>query len=65
MNDLLLWACVALRTSNMKFLRRRLADYVKNCTKKHCARAARPFFFIEMIKSMICGVAVAVAVLIF
>ena len=40
------------------------ADNVKNCTKKHCASSARLFFFIELIKSMICGVVVAVAVLI-
>ena len=38
------------------------ADYVKNCTKKHCASSARLFFFIELIKSMICVVAVAVLI---
>ena len=44
MRDLLLWAGVVLRTSNMKIPRRRLADYVKKCTKKRAARAALLFF---------------------
>ena len=34
----------------------------KNCTKKRAARAARLFFFIQAIKSSICGVVVDVAV---
>ena len=34
----------------------------KNCTKKRAARAARLFFFIQPIKSLICGVVVDVAV---
>ena len=37
---------------------------VKNCTKKRAARAARLFFLIQPIKSLICEVAVAVAVVI-
>ena len=45
MKDLLLWARLVVRTSNMKILRHRLADYVKNCSKKHAG--ARLFFFIE------------------
>ena len=45
-------------------LSRRLADYVKNRTKKHAARAARLFFLIQGIKSLICGVSVAVVVVI-
>ena len=43
---------------------RHLADYVKNCTKKHAAHAARLFFLIQPIKSFICGVVVAVALVI-
>ena len=50
MKDLLLRACIVVRTSNMKISRRRLADYVKNCTKKHAARAARLFFLVQPIK---------------
>ena len=34
----------------------------KHCTKKHAARAARLIFFIQPIKSLICGVVVDVAV---
>jgi len=34
----------------------------KHCTKKRAARAARLFFFIQPIKSLICGVVVDVAV---
>ena len=33
-----------------------------NCTKKRAARAARLFFFIQTIESLICGVVVAFAV---
>ena len=36
----------------------------ENCTKKRAARAARLFFLIQPIKSFICGVVVAVAVVI-
>ena len=35
---------------------------LKHCTKKRAARAARLFFFIQPIKSLICGVVVDVAV---
>ena len=34
----------------------------KHCTKKRAGRAARLFFFIQPIKSLICGVVVDVAV---
>ena len=62
MKDLLLRASVVIRTSNMKISSRRLADYVKHSTKKRAARAARLFFFIQPIKSLICGVVVDLAV---
>jgi len=52
----MLRACVIIRTSNIKISRRRLADYVKTLHKKRAARAARLFFFIQPIKSLICGV---------
>ena len=45
----------------MKISRSHLADYVEICTKKRAARAARLFFLIQPIKSLICGVFVAVA----
>ena len=61
MKDLLLRVRVVVRTSNIKISRRRLADYVKTLHKKRAARAARLFFFIQPVKSMICGVAVDVA----
>ena len=63
MKDFLLWARVVGRTSNMKISRRRLADYVKNCTKKRAARAARLFFpHSQPIILLICDGVVAVAV---
>ena len=40
----------------------RFADYVRNCTKKRAARAARLFFLIQPIKSMINDVVVAVVI---
>ena len=57
MKDLLLRAHVVVKTSRMKISRRSL-ETSKQCTKK---RAARLFFFIQPIKSLICGVAVDVA----
>ena len=43
-----------------KISRRHLVGYVKkNCTKKRAARAARLFFLIQPMKSLICGVVVA------
>ena len=64
MKDLLLRAPVVVRTSNMKISRRRLADYqnIDQKTEKRAARAALLFFFIQPIKSLICGVVVDVAV---
>ena len=61
--DLLLRACVVVRTSNIKISRRRLSDYFKTIrTKKRAARAARLLFLIQPIKSLICGVVVDVAI---
>ena len=62
MKDLLLRARVVVRTLNMKISRRRLADYVKPFTKKRAARAARLFFFIQPIKSLIRGAVVDASV---
>ena len=62
MKGLLLRAHIGVRTSKMKISRRHLADYVKNCTKKRAARAARLFFLISSIKPFICGVGVGVVV---
>ena len=64
MKDLPLGAPVVVRTSTMKISRSPLADYVKNCTKNRAARAARLFFLIQPIKSLICGVVEVVAVVI-
>ena len=61
MKDLLLRARVVVRTSNMKISRLRLPDYVKTLHQKACSRAARLFFFIQPIKSLIFGVVVDVA----
>ena len=52
MKDLPLWARIVVRTSNTKICRRRLADYVKPCTKKRAARAAWLLFLIQPIKSV-------------
>ena len=64
MKILSLRVCVVVRTSNLKISRRPLADYVKHCTKKRAARAARLFFLVQPIKSLIYGVVVVVAVVI-
>ena len=63
-NDLLLRARVVVRTSNMKISPRRSADYVKKLHQKRAARAARLFFFIQPIKSLICGAVFAIAAVI-
>ena len=60
MKDLLLRGDVA-RTSKVKLSCRRLTDYV---TKISAARAALLLFFVQLIKSLICGVLVANAVVI-
>ena len=49
---------------NMKISHCPLADYFKNCTKNRAARAARLFFLVQIIKSLICGVVVVIAVVI-
>ena len=58
MKDLLLRARVVV----MKISRRRLVDFVKTLHQKYAARAARLFLFIQLIKSLIYGVVVDVAV---
>ena len=55
-------ACVVEPQIIMKISRRPLADHVRDCTKKRAARAARLLFLIQPIKSLICGVAVAVVI---
>ena len=69
-------AAYVVKTSNMKFSSRRLADYLKPVHQKACrtcstiahkmraARAAWLFFFVQPIISLIRGVVVAVAVVI-
>ena len=64
MKDLLQRTRVVVGVLNMQISRRHLTDYVKNCTKKRAVRAARLFFLIQPIKSLICGVVFAVAVVI-
>ena len=54
MKDLLLRACVVVKTSNMKISRRRLADYVKTLHQKACRTCSTIIFFIQPIKSLIC-----------
>ena len=66
-NDLLLRARVVVRTSHMKISHCRSADYVKKLHQKRAARAARAarlFFFIQPIKSLICGAVFAIAAVI-
>ena len=56
----LIWGSTVVgSTSNIKSSRRHLADKVKNCTTKRTARVARLFFLIQPVKSLICGVVVA------
>ena len=55
-------ARIVVRTSKMKIPRRHLSDYVNNCTRKRAARAARVFFLIELMKSLISGLGVAVVI---
>ena len=62
MKDLPLRAWVVVRTSKMKISRSRLADYVKTLHQKACRTCSTIIFFIQPIKSLICGVAVDVAV---
>ena len=44
MKDLLLQACVVVRTSNMKTSRRHLADYVKTMHQKACRTCSTIIF---------------------
>ena len=60
--DLLLRARVVVRALNTKISRRRLADYVKTLHQKACRTCSTIIFFIQPIKSLICGVVVDVAV---
>ena len=62
--NLLLRAHVVVRTSSTKIPRRHLTDYVKNCTKKRAARAARLFVLLQPIKSLICSAVEAVPVVV-
>ena len=55
---------LALPSEHIKICRRHLADMSKICTKKRAARAARLIFLIQPVKSLNCGVFVAVAVVI-
>ena len=59
MKYLLLWACIVVRTSKMKISCRPLAE---NCMLKRAACAARLFFFIQPMKSLICGIGVAIII---
>ena len=49
-------------SQNMKISRRRLPDYVKTLNQKACRMCGTIIFFIQPIKSLICGVVVDVAV---
>ena len=62
MKDLLQLARVVVRTSTTKISRRLLADYGKNFTKRRVARAARLFFIIHPIKTLVYSVEVSVSV---
>ena len=62
MKDLLVRARVVDRTSNMKIHVVVWQTTSRHITKKRVARAARLFFFIQPIKSLICGVVVDIAV---
>ena len=44
MKNLWLWACVVVRTSNMKISRRLLADYVKTLHEKACRTCSTIIF---------------------
>ena len=67
MIDLLLRARVVVRTSKMKISRRRLTDYAKKIAPKSVPHVQHDYFpsFNQAIKSLICGVVVAVTVVIF
>ena len=60
MKDLVLRAHVVVRTYNRKISRRHLADCVKILPQKACRTCSTIIFLIQPIKSIICGVDVAV-----
>ena len=64
MKNLLLRARDVDSTSKIKISRGRLTEYVEIFTIKRAARAARQFFLVQPIKALICGVVIAVAVVI-
>ena len=64
MKNLLLRARDVDRTSQIKIPLRRLTEYVEIFSREPAARAARLFFLAQPIKPLICGVVVAVAVVI-
>ena len=49
-------SCCRQNLKNRNISRRRLPDYVKHCTKRHAARAARLFFLGQSSISLIYGV---------
>jgi len=63
MKDFLLRDSVVIRSSSMKISRPHLADCIKKLYQKQAARAARLFFLIQPIKSLVCDVVVAVPVI--
>ena len=62
MKDSLLCVHVVVETLKSEISRCHLADTSRNCTEERAARAARLFFFIQPIQSLICGAFVDVAV---
>ena len=66
MKNVLLRVRVVVRTLHMNISRRCLADRLRQkcCSKKRAPRAARLFFLIQPIKSLICSVVEAVAVVV-
>ena len=66
MNDLLLRAQVVVRTSSMKSSRRHLADYIKKLYQRTYPTYMQHDYvsLIQPIKSLICDVVVAVAVVV-
>ena len=62
MKDSLLCVHVVVETLKFEISRCHLEDTSRNCTEERAARAARLFYFIQPIKSLICGVFVDVAV---
>ena len=61
MKDLLLCVYVVAKTLNLEISRCHLADHVKELYESVAARAARLFFLIQSIRSLLYGVVAAVA----